>query len=121
METRAGQCRRESPSARRPRREGTIGAVALAPADLPGLAALIRHYADGPMDWADASLVWLAEKMGVIDIITIDRADFAVYRNSSGVRTDQGSSLSITHTPLSRTLMSAKLIDLSILHDITTT
>ena len=34
------------------------------------------------MDLADASLVWLAEKTGVTDIITIDRADFAVYRTS---------------------------------------
>ncbi len=56
----------------------TIGA--LEPVDLPGLAALIRKYADRPMDLADASLVWLAEKTGVTDIITIDRADFAVYR-----------------------------------------
>ena len=58
----------------------TIGA--LEPADLPGLAALIRKYAGRPMDLADASLVWLAEKTGVTDIITIDRAGFAVYRTS---------------------------------------
>ena len=58
----------------------TIGA--LEPVDLPGLAALIRKYADRPMDLADASLVWLAEKTGLTDIITIDRADFAVYRTS---------------------------------------
>ena len=58
----------------------TIGA--LESADLPGLAALMRKYADRPMDLADASLVWLAEKTGVTDIITINRADFAVYRTS---------------------------------------
>ena len=58
----------------------TIGA--LEPVDLPGLAAWIRKYADRPMDLADASLVWLAEKTGVTDIITIDRTDFAVYRTS---------------------------------------
>ena len=43
---------------------------------------MIRKYADRPMDLADASLVWLAEKTGVTDIITLDRADFAIYRTS---------------------------------------
>ncbi len=61
---------------------GLIDIAALTPADLPGLTALIRKYADRPMDLADASLVWLAEKTGVTDIISIDRADFAVYRTS---------------------------------------
>ena len=62
--------------------QGLLTIGALQPADLPGLAALIRKYADRPMYLADASLVWLAEKTGVTDIITIDRADFAVYRTS---------------------------------------
>ncbi len=61
---------------------GLIDIAALTPADLPGLTALIRKYADRPMDLADASLVWLAEKTGITDIISIDRADFAVYRTS---------------------------------------
>lgn len=55
--------------------------AALSPDDLPGLAKLMRKYEDRPMDLADASLVWLANKTGVTDIITIDRADFGVYRN----------------------------------------
>ena len=62
--------------------KGLLTIASLAPADLPGLAALIRKYADRPMDLADASLVWLAEMSNVTDIITIDRADFAVYRTS---------------------------------------
>jgi uncharacterized protein len=62
--------------------QGLIKINALDPADLPGLAALIRKYSDRPMDLADASLVWLGERTGVTDIITIDRADFAVYRTS---------------------------------------
>ena len=56
--------------------------AALDPTDLPGLAALVRKYADRPMDLADASLVWLANKIDVTDIITIDRTDFAVYRTA---------------------------------------
>lgn len=35
-----------------------------------------------PMDLAAASLVWLANKTDITDIITVDRADFAVYRTS---------------------------------------
>lgn len=50
--------------------------------DLPGLATQMRKYADRPMDLADASLVWLANRVGVTDIITVDRADFAVYRTN---------------------------------------
>jgi uncharacterized protein len=56
----------------------TISALDLA--DLPGLSVLVRKYADRPMDLADASLVWLANKTDLTDIITIDRADFSVYR-----------------------------------------
>jgi uncharacterized protein len=50
--------------------------------DLLGLSTMLRKYADRPMDLADASLVWLANSTGVTDIITVDRADFAVYRTS---------------------------------------
>ncbi len=56
--------------------------AALTPEDLPGLAALIRKYSDRPMDLADASLVWLANRTGISDIITLDRADFSVYRTA---------------------------------------
>ena len=45
---------------------------------------LMRKYADQPMDLADASLVWLAEREDVTDVITIDRRDFLAYRLSSG-------------------------------------
>lgn len=50
--------------------------------DLLGLATMMRKYSDRPMDLADASLVWLANDTGITDIITIDRADFAVYRTN---------------------------------------
>ena len=61
---------------------GLVSLHGLQPADLPGLAAMMRKYADRPMDLADASLVWLANQTGITDIITIDRADFAVYRTN---------------------------------------
>ena len=61
---------------------GLMHIAALAPQDLPGLARIMRKYSDRPMDLADASLVWLADKSGITDIITIDRADFSVYRTA---------------------------------------
>lgn len=42
-------------------------------------AALMRKYADRPMDLADASLVALAEERGFSRIFTLD-ADFHIYR-----------------------------------------
>ena len=62
--------------------QGLVTIAALEPAELPGLAILMRKYADRPMDLADASLVWLANKLDITDIITVDRADFAVYRTA---------------------------------------
>jgi len=41
---------------------------------------LIQKYADQPMDFADASLVALAEEIGTSRILTTDRRDFSVYR-----------------------------------------
>ncbi len=41
-------------------------------------------YADLPMDLADASLIRLAESLGVMDILTISRRNFGIYRTSRG-------------------------------------
>jgi uncharacterized protein len=47
--------------------------------DLPELERLMLKYADRPMDFADATLVRLAEREGLATILTVDR-DFQVYR-----------------------------------------
>ena len=44
------------------------------------IAALLRKYADLDPDWADVSLVWLAETAGITRIATLDITDFSVYR-----------------------------------------
>jgi predicted nucleic acid-binding protein len=41
---------------------------------------LLRKYANLDPDWADVSLVWLAETIGITRIATVDIADFSVYR-----------------------------------------
>jgi len=50
------------------------------PLDFPAVEKLARKYADQPMDFADASVVLLATRRGVREILTADRRDFAVYR-----------------------------------------
>ena len=46
-------------------------------------AALMRKYANLPMDLADASLVLLAEHLGHGRILSTDRRDFGAYRWTS--------------------------------------
>ena len=50
------------------------------------MLVLLEKYRDRPMDIADASLVVLAGRIGVNEILTIDRADFDVYRLPDGSR-----------------------------------
>lgn len=50
------------------------------PLDFRAVEKLARKYADQPMDFADASVVLLATRTGVREILTADRRDFAVYR-----------------------------------------
>ena len=59
------------------------GAVTLSPIsveDLPALDALMRRYRDRPMDFADATLVLIAERHSLSVILTIDHDDFKTYR-----------------------------------------
>lgn len=44
------------------------------------LADIVVRYANLPCDYADASLIALAEDSGVAAIATIDQRDFSVYR-----------------------------------------
>lgn len=48
--------------------------------DYAALARIIAQYSNLPCDYADASLIALAERTGVTSIATIDQRDFSVYR-----------------------------------------
>jgi len=66
-----------------------IAAGAAAVAEIPEdeLAAVIgmmEKYLDRPMDLADASLVWLAGRSGLREILTVDQGDFAIFRTPQG-------------------------------------
>lgn len=56
------------------------------PLDFRSIEKLTRKYADQPMDFADASVVVLATRTGVREILTADRRDFAVYRLAGRAR-----------------------------------
>ena len=59
------------------------GGATIAPFDDEAGDQLIQwleKYQDLPMDLADASLVLLAQKTGIVDILTLDRRDFLTYR-----------------------------------------
>jgi predicted nucleic acid-binding protein len=59
------------------------GAVSVLPTtdeDLQELARLMKKYRDRPMDFADATLVRLAERESLRTILTIDHDDFETYR-----------------------------------------
>jgi uncharacterized protein len=51
--------------------------------DLPRIAVLLEKYRDLPADFADASLVALAERRNLSRVASVD-SDFAVYRTLSG-------------------------------------
>ena len=57
--------------------------IKIAPIEEPEMRALqtlMLRYADRPMDFADATLVHVAEREGISHILTIDHNDFETYR-----------------------------------------
>jgi uncharacterized protein len=59
------------------------GGATLIPQSMGSLSrasALIEKYAAIPMDFADATLVSLAEEIDVIEILTLDQRGFGAYR-----------------------------------------
>jgi hypothetical protein len=61
-------------------RSGAVNLAAIENSELPQVHALMLRYCRRPMDFADATLVYLAKREGVFTIFTVDRADFETYR-----------------------------------------
>lgn len=59
---------------------GAIVVYAITDVDMPRIHELMKTYQDRPMDFADATLVLLAERESVSTIFTIDNNDFETYR-----------------------------------------
>ena len=65
------------------------GAVAVAEVPTSAYAdlrALILKYADRDLDFADAAIVWLAERTGCRSLLTVDVGDFGIIRVKKGKR-----------------------------------
>jgi predicted nucleic acid-binding protein len=75
-------------------RSGALTIAAIDDFDLLAIRRLAERYADRPMDFADATLVHLAEREGIRTVFTIDHADFATYR------TEKRRALRVVPTPV---------------------
>ena len=75
-----GDDRKEMETAWRFVRSGAIVLGTIEDAELPQLQALMVRYWDRPMDFADATLVYLAKRESLSAILTVDHADFMTYR-----------------------------------------
>jgi predicted nucleic acid-binding protein len=61
-------------------RSGSVKMATIADAELPEIHLLMTKYGDHPMDFADATLVYLAARESLSLILTIDHDDFETYR-----------------------------------------
>jgi predicted nucleic acid-binding protein len=61
-------------------RSGAVTVLPIADRDLPDIEALMHKYRDRPMDFADATLVHLAQRESLTTVFTIDHDDFETYR-----------------------------------------
>jgi predicted nucleic acid-binding protein len=75
-----GHSRREHTAAWALVRSGALTVATLSDRDLPHLESLMRRYHDRPMDFADATLVHLAERESIATVFTIDHDDFETFR-----------------------------------------
>lgn len=61
-------------------RSGAVVTLPIDDGDLPALDALMERYSDRPMDFADATLVHLAQRESLTTVFTVDHDDFETYR-----------------------------------------
>jgi len=75
-----GDNRSEIEAAWRLLRSGAIVMAVIEDSELLQIQALMARYWDRPMDFADATLVYLAKREKLSTIFTVDFADFNTYR-----------------------------------------
>jgi len=61
-------------------RRGAVALVPISPKALGRVVDLMEQYRNVPMDFADATLVVLAEDLDLDNVFTLDRRGFSVYR-----------------------------------------
>jgi len=75
-----GDNRKEMESAWKFVRSGALLLAVIKDTELPEIHSLMSRYWDRPMDFADATLVYLAGREGLSTVFTVDHADFETYR-----------------------------------------
>jgi hypothetical protein len=75
-----GESRAEMEAAWKFLRSGALVLATIDDSELPHIRALMARYWDRPMDFADATLVYLAKRESLPTILTVDHSDFATYR-----------------------------------------
>ncbi len=75
-----GDSRTEMEAAWKVMRSGAVVLGTIEDSELPHLYGLMSRYWDRPMDFADATLVYLAKRESLSVVLTVDQADFATYR-----------------------------------------
>jgi predicted nucleic acid-binding protein len=75
-----GESRMEMDAAWKFVRSGALVLGSIDSSELGSVHALMSRYWDRPMDFADATLVYLAKRESLSVILTVDHADFATYR-----------------------------------------
>lgn len=60
--------------------DGDFRAVDLLPDDYRRAADLVRRYGDMPLGTTDATVIALTERLGLIEVATLDRRHFSVVR-----------------------------------------
>ncbi len=77
----AGDTRTEMEAAWKFVRSGALVLGTIEDAELTHLHGLMSRYWDRPMDFADATIVYLAKRESLSVILTVDQADCATYRS----------------------------------------
>jgi predicted nucleic acid-binding protein len=75
-----GDSRQEMEAAWKFVRSGALVVSDIGDGDLPDLHDLMSRYWDRTMDFADATLVFLARRESIATILTVNHADFETYR-----------------------------------------
>jgi predicted nucleic acid-binding protein len=75
-----GDSRHEMETAWRFLHSGAVILASIENSELPHIHALMSRYWDRPMDFADATLVYLAKREGLSSVFTVDQSDFNTYR-----------------------------------------
>jgi predicted nucleic acid-binding protein len=75
-----GDSRHEMETAWKFIRSGALRMSLIDHSELPEIQDLMRRYSDRPMDFADATLVYLARREGLSTVFTVDHSDFNTYR-----------------------------------------